>query len=73
MRLYAALALAGTILIVTHVMLRAQDSKAERARAIAEIKKLAWIPTAPCAPKNRPQEGRFSRGFSRIDLVCILT
>ena len=34
---------------------------------------LAWIPTAPCAPKNRPQEGRFSRGFSRIDLVCVLT
>src|SRR5258708_35836793 len=40
MRLYALLALVGIFLVMTQPMLRAQDSKAEKKRAIAEIKKL---------------------------------
>ena len=40
MKLYAPMALIGIFLVVTQPMLRAQDSKAEQERAIAEIKKL---------------------------------
>ena len=40
MRLYAPLALVGVFLFMTQPMLRIQDSKTEKERAIAEIKKL---------------------------------
>jgi Leucine-rich repeat (LRR) protein len=40
MRQFAALALVGTLLVVTQPMLRAQDRKAAQERAIAEIKKM---------------------------------
>jgi hypothetical protein len=40
MRRYASMAVGGLFLVMTQPMLRAQDSKAEKERAIAEIKKL---------------------------------
>jgi Leucine-rich repeat (LRR) protein len=40
MRRYAALALAGMVLVLTQPLLRAQDGQAGQERAIAEIKKL---------------------------------
>jgi hypothetical protein len=40
MRLFAALAAVGALLVMTQPMLRAQDAKAEQERAIGEIKKL---------------------------------
>jgi internalin A len=40
MRQYAVIALVGLLLVMTQSMLRAQDSKAEKKRTIAEIKRL---------------------------------
>jgi hypothetical protein len=40
MRLYAPLALVGIFLFMTQPIIRTQDSKADKERAIAEIKKL---------------------------------
>ncbi len=40
MRLYTPVALAGLVLILTQPVPRAQDSKAEQERAVAQIKKL---------------------------------
>src|SRR5688572_2027088 len=43
MRRFAPMTLVGILLAVTQPMLRAQDSKAERERAIAAIKKLGGV------------------------------
>ena len=57
MRLYAPMALVGLFLVMTQPMLRAQDSKAEKERAIAEIKKLGGVVEVDTKDPDTPVVG----------------
>src|SRR5687768_7942225 len=67
MRRYAPLALAGLFLLLTQPRLRAQDSKAERERAIAAIKKLGGAVEVDATKPGRPVVGVNLKHIKEVD------